>query len=279
MTRNSRKKVLNLFVSAVVLMVGVFMFVPFLYMFSSSMRTPAEAFKLPPAILPERFMYENYISLFTSDIPFLRMFLNSTLVTSITIGGQIFICTMAAYAIAKINFRGANVWFVSFLLAMMIPIQAIIIPIYIMLAKVNLVNTLSSLIIPSLFNAFGIFILKQSIASVPNAIVEAAKIDGAGHFRICWKIIVPVIKSSLVTMVILNFNTVWNDYFMPYVFVSKWEKMTVPLGVAAMKGYMGSGNKSVVLAGVSVAIMPILVIFLIAQKHIVEGLTSSSVKG
>lgn len=255
------------------------MFIPFLYMFSSSMRTPAEAFKLPPAIVPERFMIENYISLFQSDLPFAKMFLNSSIVTIVTIGVQIVICSMAAYAFSKIDFVGKNFWFLAFLMSMMVPVQATIIPVYIIMSKIHLINKLSSVILISVFNAFGIFLLRQSIASVPNAVIEAAKIDGAGHFRICWQITIPMVKSTIATLVILNFNAIWNDYFVPYIFISKWEKMTVPLGVAAMKGYMGSGNKSVVLAGVTVAILPILLIFLAGQKYIVEGLTASSVKG
>ena len=249
-----KRKLSDFILSLLVLLAGIIVFIPFMYMFSSSMRTPAEAFKLPPAILPERFMIENYIQLFKSDLPFAKMFLNSTIVTGITIVIQIVVCSMASYAFA-------------------------IIPVYMMMSKLNLINTLSSIILISAFNAFGIFLMRQSIASVPDAIVEAAKIDGAGHFRTCWQIVIPMVKSTIVTLIILNFNSIWNDYFIPYVFVSKWEKMTVPLGVAAMKGYMGSGNKSVVLAGVTVALLPILIVFLIGQKYIVEGLTASSVKG
>ena len=274
-----KKKISNFIISLLVLLGGIVVFIPFMYMFSSSMRTPAEAFKLPPAILPERFMIENYIQLFRSDLPFAGMFLNSAIVTGVTITAQIIICSMAAYAFAKIKFAGSNFWFMAFLMSMMIPVQATIIPVYIMMSKLNLINTLSSVILISVFNAFGIFLMRQSIASVPDAIIEAAKIDGAGHFRTCWQIVIPMVKSTIVTLIILNFNSIWNDYIIPYVFVSKWEKMTVPLGVAAMKGYMGSGNKSVVLAGVTVALLPILVVFLIGQKYIVEGLTSSSVKG
>lgn len=279
MTRSKNNKMWDMVISTMVIIGGIVVFIPFLYMFSSSMRTPAEAFKLPPAILPERFMVENYLSLFHSDLPFAGMFLNSVIVTFVTIVIQIVVCTMAAYAFAKIEFKGRNFWFLAFLMSMMIPVQATIIPVYVIMSKIHLINTLSSIVLISAFNAFGIFLLRQSIASVPNAVIEAAKIDGAGHFRICWQITMPMVKSTIATLIVLNFNSIWNDYFVPYVFISKWEKMTVPLGVAAMKGYMGSGNKSVVLAGVTVAILPILLIFLVGQKYIVEGLTASSVKG
>ena len=173
-----KKKISNFIISLLVLLGGIVVFIPFMYMFSSSMRTPAEAFKLPPAILPERFMIENYIQLFRSDLPFAGMFLNSAIVTGVTITAQIIICSMAAYAFAKIKFAGSNFWFMAFLMSMMIPVQATIIPVYIMMSKLNLINTLSSVILISVFNAFGIFLMRQSIASVPDAIIEAAKIDG-----------------------------------------------------------------------------------------------------
>lgn len=243
------------------------------------MRTPAEAYKLPPAIFPERIMFDNYLSLFASDIPFGQMFLNSTIVTASVIIGRLFVGCLAAYATAKIKFKGANFTFLLFLLSMMLPVQATIIPTYIVMSKLHLVNTLWSLIIPGFFDAFTIFLMRQSMSTIPDAIIESAKIDGAGHFRICWQIMVPMVKSTLATLVVLSFNGVWNDYFSPYIYLSDWDKMTVPLGVAAMKGYMGSGNPSVVLAGVSIAVLPILVIFLFGQRYIVEGLTSSAVKG
>ena len=194
-----KRKLSDFILSLLVLLAGIIVFIPFMYMFSSSMRTPAEAFKLPPAILPERFMIENYIQLFKSDLPFAKMFLNSTIVTGITIVIQIVVCSMASYAFAKIRFAGRNFWFMAFLMSMMIPVQATIIPVYMMMSKLNLINTLSSIILISAFNAFGIFLMRQSIASVPDAIVEAAKIDGAGHFRTCWQIVIPMVKSTIVT--------------------------------------------------------------------------------
>ncbi len=279
MIKDRSKRILDIITVILILVFGIIIFVPFLFMFSSSMRTPAEAYKLPPAIFPERFMLDNYISLFKSDIPFAKMFLNSIVVTVTVIIGRLFISCLAAYATVKIKFKSANFIFIVFLLSMMLPIQATIIPVYIMMSKIGLVNSLAALILPGFFDAFSIFLLRQSMATIPDAISESAKLDGAGHLRICWQIIVPMIKSTFATLIVLSFNGVWNDYFAPYIYISDWGKMTVPLGVAALKGYMGSGNPSVVLAGVSVAVLPILIVFMFGQKFIVEGLTSSAVKG
>lgn len=279
MIKSKAKRAGDFAVAALVILFGIIMFVPFLFMFSSSMRTPAEAYKLPPAIFPERIMFDNYVSLFHSDVPFGRMFVNSTIVTVSVIIGRLIIGCLASYATAKIKFKGSEIVFLLFLMSMMIPVQATIIPTFIVMSRLHLVNSLWALIIPGLFDAFSIFLMRQSMATIPDAIIESAKIDGASHFRICWQIMVPMVKSTLATLVVLSFNGVWNDYFAPYIYLSDWDKMTVPLGVAAMKGYMGSGNPSVVLAGVSIAVLPILIIFLIGQRYIVEGLTSSAVKG
>lgn len=279
MIKSKSKHAGDFIVSALVILLGVVIFIPFLFMFSSSMRTPAEAYKLPPAIFPERVMFDNYTSLFASEVPFAKLFLNSAIVTVSVIFGRLFVGCLAAYATAKIRFKGANLTFLMFLLSMMVPVQATIIPTYILMSKLHLVNTLWALILPGFFDAFTIFLMRQSMTTVPDAIIESAKIDGAGHFRTCWQIMVPMVKSTLATLVVLSFNGVWNDYFAPYIYLSDWDKMTVPLGVAAMKGYMGSGNPSVVLAGVSIAVFPILIIFLFGQRYIVEGLTSSAVKG
>lgn len=157
MTNSTRNKIISFSISFMVIAAGIIVFIPFLYMFSSSMRTPAEAFKLPPAIVPERFMIENYISLFQSDLPFAKMFLNSSIVTIVTIGVQIVICSMAAYAFSKIDFVGKNFWFLAFLMSMMVPVQATIIPVYIIMSKIHLINKLSSVILISVFNALESF--------------------------------------------------------------------------------------------------------------------------
>lgn len=254
-------------------------FMPFLFMFAQSMRLPSEAYRLPPDWFPTTFDLTNYKTLFASDLPMMTMVGNSALVTFSIIVLRLIVAILAAYAIAKIRYRGSNVVMVGFLSSMMLPIQATIIPLYIIMSNLGLVNTRMSLIIIGIFDSFCIFMLKQSMATIPDSIVESAKIDGAGHMRICWQIIVPMIKSSLATMVILIFNGTWNDYFLPYIFISSWDKMTLPLGINALKGYMGSGNQSVILAAVSFAVTPILIIFLFGQRYIVEGLTASAVKG
>ena len=269
----------SLIISMMVLAVGFLVFLPFMFMFSQSMRLPSEAYVMPPDFFPTKWDFTNYATLFFSDLPILSMYLNSLIVTVSTIVTRLFISILAAYAIAKIRYRGSNVVMVGFLASMMLPIQATIIPIYIMMSRMHLVNTLSGLIVVGIFDSFAIFMLRQAMATVPDSIIESAKIDGASHFRICWAIVTPIVKPTIATMIVLIFNGVWNNYFLPFILISSWDKMTLPLGINALKGYMGSGNQSVILAAVSVAVVPILVIFMIGQKYIVEGLTSAAVKG
>ena len=262
-----------------VLALGFLVFMPFLFMFAQSMRTPAEAYKMPPDFFPTRWDLTNYVTLQHSDLPMVQMAINSLTVTLCTIVVRLVVSIMAAYAIAKIRYRGSNAVMIGFLASMMLPIQATIIPIYIMLSKLGLVNSLSGLVVVGIFDSFAIFMLRQAMTSVPDAIVESAKIDGASQLRICWFIVTPMVKPTIATMVVLIFNGVWNDYFLPYILISSWEKMTLPLGINALKGYMGSGNQSVILAAVSFAVLPILIIFLFGQRYIVEGMTSAAVKG
>ncbi len=269
----------SLIISMMVLAVGFLVFLPFMFMFSQSMRLPSEAYVMPPDFFPTKWDFTNYATLFFSDLPILSMYLNSLIVTVSTIVTRLFISILAAYAIAKIRYRGSNVVMVGFLASMMLPIQATIIPIYIMMSRMHLVNTLSGLIVVGIFDSFAIFMLRQAMATVPDSIIESAKIDGASHFRICWAIVTPIVKPTIATMIVLIFNGVWNNYFLPFILISSWDKMTLPLGINALKGYMGSGNQSVILAAVSVAVVPILVIFMIGQRYIVEGLTSAAVKG
>ena len=269
----------SLIISMMVLAVGFLVFLPFMFMFSQSMRLPSEAYVMPPDFFPTKWDFTNYATLFFSDLPILSMYLNSLIVTVSTIVTRLFISILAAYAIAKIRYRGSNVVMVGFLASMMLPIQATIIPIYIMMSRMHLVNTLSGLIVVGIFDSFAIFMLRQAMATVPDSIIESAKIDGASHFRICWAIVTPIVKPTIATMIVLIFNGVWNNYFLPFILISSWDKMTLPLGINALKGYMGSGNQSVILAAVSVAVVPILVIFMIGQLYIVEGLTSAAVKG
>jgi multiple sugar transport system permease protein len=200
-------------------------------------------------------------------------------ITIIVVIGQLFTSSTAAYAFARLKFPGRDMLFGILLISLMIPIQVTIIPIYIGLSKVGLVDNHLSLILPSIVNAFGIFLMRQFFLTLPKDLEDAGKIDGAGYWTIYWRIALPQAIATLSALSILSFNSTWNNYFAPLIFITSWEKMTITLGVAALRGYMGSGNLSQMMAGVTLAILPVLILFLFLQRYIVESLTTTGIKG
>ena len=161
----------------------------------------------------------------------------------------------------------------------MVPGQVTIIPIYLMMAELKLVNTHASLILPALISVFGVFLMRQFFKQMPQELFDAARVDGAGHLRSFLQIGVPLAGPGLATLGIITFNATWNGYFAALIFLTSWEKMTLPQGIALLTGYMNSGNPSVVMAAVGLAILPVLIVFLVAQRWIIEALTRSGLKG
>ena len=279
MNKYAKKMLLDKTLISIAIIGAFFMMVPFLWMISTSLRLPSQAYELPPSIIPTKFHYQNYIAVMKSNVPFLKLFFNSAKITFIVVIGQLFTCSTAAYAFARLKFPGRDLLFGILLVSLMIPVQVTLIPIYIGISKIGLADNHLSLILPSLVNAFGIFLLRQFFLTLPKELEDAGKIDGAGYWRIFWLIALPQATASLSALVILTFNSTWNNYFVPLVFITSWDKMTITLGVAALRGYMGSGNLSEMMSGVTLAILPVLIIFLVGQRYIVEGLTTTGIKG
>lgn len=272
-------KVSSIIVSMLILVVVVILLMPFIWMISISLRAPAEAYRLPPSIFPDSLKFTSYIELFNSNINLLVLFRNSIITTVVIVIAQVINCPMAGYSFARLNFRGRKPLFYLLLVSLMIPIQVIIIPLYIVISKLHMLNNLLSVILPCCFNAFGVFLFRQSFMDIPKDYEHSARIDGAGYFRTYLSIMLPQVKTTVIALVIISFNFGWNLYFTPLIFLTKLEKMTLPIGLAFLKGYMSSGNVSVIMASVSLAVIPIMIIFFFAQKYIVEGLTSSGIKG
>jgi len=264
---------------AIALLGAILMVLPFLWMVSTSMRLASEAFALPPDFLPNRFSLENYLAVFESPIPFPLFFLNSLTITFFVTLGQLITCSLAAYGFARIKFPGKNSIFIIFLAGLMVPAQVTIIPLYIGMGLLGLVDTHLALILPALTSAFGIFLLRQFFLTLPGELEDSAKIDGASHWTIYRKIALPLAAPSLAALIVITYNSTWNSYFGPLIFLHSWEKMTLPLGLAALRGYMASGNLSVIMAGVTMAILPVFLVFLFAQRYFIEGLAKSVIKG
>jgi multiple sugar transport system permease protein len=267
-------------VSLVLLSLGaILMVMPFLWMFSTSLRPSSESFKLPPAWLPTEFRIENYGAVLNSSVPFLSFAWNSVKVTFAVTVGQIITCSMAAFAFARLRFPGKNILFILLLASLMVPGQVTIIPVFIIMRKLGLINTHLALILPGLTSAFGVFLLRQFFLTLPQDLLDAAKIDGAGAWKTYWRIALPLAGPAISALTILTFNATWNSYFFPLIFLNSWENFTLPLGVTALRGFMGSGNPSVVMAAVAMTIAPVLIVFLFAQRWFIQGVTQSGLKG
>ena len=264
--------------SIILFVLGVLMIAPLVWLITTSLTEPIAAFTLPPRWVPIPFSLQNFSDV-VDLIPIGRMALNSLIVTTISVVGSLFTACLAAYAFSRIPFRGRDTLFVVLLAALMVPTQLTIIPIFIMMRKLELIDTLAALWIPALVNVFAIFFLRQYFNTIPRDLDEAARIDGAGHFRILFQIMVPLAGPALSALAILGFEASWNNYFGPLIFLSSPEKMTLPIGLVSLSAGQGGGPAVVVFAGITMVVLPILVVFLIFQRTFVESVASVGIRG
>ena len=265
-------------ITALLLLGGALMMMPFVWMFSTSWRLAKDSFSLPPQWLPTVWRIENYQEVL-NGIPFVAFVWNSLKVSTLITLGQLVTCSMAAYAFARLRFPGRDLLFLIFLSQLMVPQQVTIIPVFILIRVLGLLDTHWALIIPALFSAFGTFLLRQFFLTIPYELEDAARVDGAGYIRTFLQIILPLAGPGLSTLAIFVFNFYWNEFFRPLLFISTWEKMTLPLGLTVMRGYLGVGNVAAIMAGVSMGILPVLLVFLLAQRYLIEGITLTGIKG
>ena len=258
---------------------AILVMVPLLWMFSTSLRPVSESFKLPPQWLPTQFRFENYIAPFESSVPFVGLFLNSMRITLAVTFGQLVSCSLAGYAFARLRFPGRDLLFLLLLASLMVPGQVTIIPIFLLMRDLGLIDNPLAIILPGLISAFGVFLMRQFFKQMPQELFDAARVDGAGHVRSFAQIALPLAGPAMATLAIITFNATWNAYFLPLIFLNSWHKMTLPQGIALLTGYMGAGNPSVVMAAVTMAILPVLIVFIAAQRWIIEALTRSGIKG
>jgi multiple sugar transport system permease protein len=264
-------------VDVVLLAIGVLMLAPLAWMISTAFTAPIEAFRLPPNWLPIPFSLQN-VEEVNGLIPFWRMALNSVLVSVISVCGSLLVAVLAAYAFSRIRFRGSRGIFVLLLAALMVPAQLTVIPVFILMRNVGLVDNLAALWLPALINVFAIFFLRQYFDSIPRELDEAARIDGAGHLRILFGILVPLSGPALSALAILGFEASWNNYFGPLIFLTSPQNMTLPIGLVSLSSGLG-GPPAVVFAAITLVVVPILVLFLLFQRTIVESIASVGIRG
>lgn len=255
-------------------------FMPISWLFANSLRDPAVAYNLPPSFLPTDWQWKNYAAVVGSpQINFMLFFFNSVKIGAIVTSVTLLTCSMAAFAFARLKFPGKNVLFFMFLATMMIPGTVVLIPNFIIISRLDLIDTHWALILPALTSAFGIFLLRQQFMSLPEALMDAAKIDGAGYFRIFFTIMLPLIGPGLSALGIFTFLGSWNNYMGPLLFLRTPDNYTFPLAIVTLQGYMGTGNRAHVLAGIMISVAPVLAFFLFAQRYIIQGIAVTGLKG
>jgi multiple sugar transport system permease protein len=258
---------------------ALIMLIPFIWMVSTSFKTIDQVFTFPPNWIPNPFIWDNYPRAFTS-VPFARWFLNSLQIAVLVTMGQLFTCSLAGFTFARMRFPGRDPLFLVYLGTMMIPAHVTIIPIFVTMNWLKLVDTPWSLILPGLTSAWGTFLFRQYFLTLPSELEDAAKIDGCGFFRIYGQISLPLAKPVLATLAVFTFMGSWNDFLGPLIFLQSKDQKTLTIGLLQFRAeFQGLANWPVMMAGIVISTLPILIAFVIGQKYFVRGLALTGIKG
>lgn len=272
-----RKSVYKKVLIHAVLIIGVLLtIVPFVWMILTSFKTTGEATHIPVIIIPKSFHFNNYRDAL-STLPFGSFYFNTVVSTVVKTLGQLLFCSMAAYAFARIEFPFRDVIFVAILSVLMVPGQIFLMPQYMIMQKLGLLDSITALILPGLFSAFGTFLLRQFFLTLPSELEEAAILDGCNHFQIYYKVLLPLAKPGMVALAIFTVLNCWNDLMWPLIVNSSVEKMTLSAGLSSLQG-QHSTNYPILMAGSIMAIWPMILAFIIFQKSFIEGIAFTGSK-
>ena len=250
--------------------------IPFIWMVAGSFRTEADLFASPGSIIPGEWTLEGYTRIF-EEIPFARMFMNSVIFAGVTTVLLLLLDSMCAFALARLKFRGSNLVFWLVIITLLIPFQVTVVPVFVELFNLGWLNTYQGLIVPRAASAFGIFMLRQFFVSIPMELDEAARIDGAGNWRIYWRVILPLAKPALATLAVLHFMTLWNDLLWPLVATTATDMRTLPAGLTLFAGE-GITLHAAILAGSTLSLLPIAIAFVFAQRYFIAGVATTGLK-
>ena len=263
--------------SLLVFVLGLLMITPFLFMLSASFKHPGLVFVEPLRLVPRVVFLGNFQRLF-SDRLYPLWYWNSVRVVLITIPLRGLVVSLAAYAFARLRFRGKNAMFLLFMATMMITPEATLVPRYLMYKAFGLIDSQWAIIVPAVFDVFFLFMLRQFFMTIPHELSEAAFIDGYGHLRIYWRIILPLSMPALTTMVLFTFIWIWNDYANPFVFINAMKKQLITTGLQFFQSREGA-NYALQMAGATFAVIPTVILFTLTQKYFVQGIATSGIKG
>ena len=258
--------------------IAIVMLIPLVWLISTSLKSPTEdIFQFPPQLFPSQPTFQNFVAVWNAN-PFGRYLFNSTLVAVLTVGLNLLFCALAAYPLARLNFRGREVFFTLIVTTIMIPFQIVMIPLYVLAVQLGLRNSYLGVIFPAIASAFGIFLLRQAFQGVPKELEEAGRMDGCSELGIWWYVMIPAIRPALVTLAIFVFIGSWSDFLWPLIVLDRPEYYTLPLGVATLAGTF-SLDWRLIAAGSVISIAPILLFFIVMQRYIVPTESGSGVKG
>ncbi|EOS69505.1 hypothetical protein C818_02286 [Lachnospiraceae bacterium MD308] len=276
--QKTKKTIYRVLMQIILIIMAALAVFPFLWMISTSLKGAEEAFAYPPSLIPKTFRWENYKKALT-DLPFDKAYFNSLKLAAINVTGQVLTSAMAGYALGKLKFRGSNVVFGGFIAVMMVPYTVISIPLFLIFSELNLIDThLAIILMTAAYMPMGVFLCRQFIMALPDELIEAAVIDGASYGSIFFRIIIPLIKPALASLGIFSFMWNWNSFYTPLIFLNSQDKFTVPLLLNMFKGKY-TVDWSLIMAASTISIIPVLVVYLFAQKHIIEGITITGLKG
>lgn len=259
-------------------LVAAFTIVPFVWTLSTALKGPNESiFSMPPQFIPDQITFENFVTVWQT-LPIPLYLWNSVIITFFGMLLPMLIATLAGFPLARMNFKGRNVVFIIILATMMIPTEATMIPIYLILNKMQLLDTFTGVILPTAVNAFGIFLMRQAFLSIPKEVEESAMLDGANPFQIWWRVLLPMVRPMLATLGILSFIGAWNSFLWPLIILKGESKIPLTLGLYKLDGAFEASTREVATGSI-IALIPILIVFLLLQRHFIDSATSSSVKG
>ena len=276
--RNFKSEISDQVANLVILIFAVLWILPIVWLLLTSISSREERFAIPPKWLPSKLDFSSYTRAW-EVFPIAEQYLNSLKVALISTLGALIISSLAAYAFARLEFFGRDTLFMILLAGLMVPPQLTVIPSFVAFRKIGIIDNHAALFLPAMITPLGIFLLRQFFRSIPKELDESAKIDGAGAFRIFFRIILPLSKPALAALGVVLFIASWNEFFWPNIFISTASKMTLPVGIASLVGPGGHTNVILSFASVGMQIVPLLLIFLFTQKFLIQSIATTGIRG
>lgn len=273
-TRTLRNRI---FTYTLLTVLAVLVVVPFGWMLLSSVKTSNEVFSIPMRLFPKEFQWVNYKTIW-DKIPLLTFFKNTFKIAALTTLLQVLTSCFAAYGFSKVQFKGRDVLFLVSVTTFAVPWQAYMVPQFALISKMHLINSHLGLILMQAFSGFGVFLMRQFMISIPNELLEAARIDGLNEYGIFSKVALPLVKPGIATLVIFTFVTIWNDFMGPLIYLNSTELKTIQLGIRMFISQYGADYALIMAASVC-SLIPVLIVFMVCQKWFIEGITAGGVKG